>query len=153
MQRISLAPELSATFSLDSCWLIASPPLRLLDDLDQAPALALRERPRLHHPHHVAGAGLVALVVGVEGPRSADHLLVGGMAADDVDLDGDRFLALVGDDDALADLGSIGIALGDRGAGAALALGLGSGATLTAGGSLALAVLGALGGTLLDAEL
>src|SRR5215467_9528164 len=104
MQRISLAPELSATFSLDSCWITVAS-LRLLEDLDQAPALCLRKRPRLDHAYGVALAGLIALVVRVEGPRAADDLLVGRVAADDVDPHGDRFLALVGDDDPLPDLG------------------------------------------------
>src|SRR5262245_1703055 len=108
MQRISLAPELSATLSLDSCWIILAS-LRLLEDLDQAPALALRERPGLDHAHRVALAGLVALIVGVQRPRAADDLLVGRVPADDVDPDGDRFLPLVGDDDPLADLGRVGL--------------------------------------------
>src|SRR6185295_14307003 len=106
MQRISLAPELSATFSLDSCWIkVAS--LGLLENLDQAPALGLRQRPGLDDADGVALAGLVALIVCVQGPRAADDLLVGRVTAHDVDPDGDRFLALVGDDDPLADLGRV----------------------------------------------
>src|SRR5262249_15018440 len=132
MQRISLAPELSATFSLDSCWITVAS-LRLLEDLDQAPALGLRERPGLNEADGVPLAGLGARVVRMKRPRAADDLLVGRVAADDVDADGDRFLALVGDDDALPDLGGIGVVLGGGGAGAGgPALGLGGGALLAA---------------------
>src|SRR6187549_3255032 len=168
MQRISRAPELSATLSLDSCWIMRWPlpvrrarggdagragqgrraqPLvvpkasprtqiqrrhatssvgawggegssRLLHHLDQAPALGLRQRPGLDHAHHVALAGLVALVVGVQRPRAADHLLVDRVATDDVDPHRDRFLPLVGDDDPLAHLGGVGVLLRGRRPGA-----------------------------------
>src|SRR5438093_731129 len=37
-----------------------------LQHLDQAPPLQLRQRPRLGHPHAVADAGVVGLVVDVE---------------------------------------------------------------------------------------
>src|ERR1041385_1926594 len=144
MQRISRAPELSATLSLDSCWIIGRSLLRLLDDVDQAPALRLRERAGLDDANHVALAGLVALVVRVQRPRAADDLLVGGMATDDVDLDRDRFFALVGDDDPLADLGRVRVALGRRRAGAGLVLGLCRGACLAALGGSGLAIREAL---------
>src|SRR6476659_4920289 len=116
MQRISRAPELSATLSLDSCWIIALP--RLLHDVDQAPALGLRQRPGLDHADHVALAGLVALVVSVQLGRAANDLLVGAVTTGDVDADGDRFVALAGDDDPLPHLGSVGLLLGRRSAGA-----------------------------------
>src|SRR5215218_8084458 len=122
MQRISRAPELSATLSLDSCWIIALP--RLLHDVDQAPALGLRKRPGLNHSDHVALAGLVALVVSVQLGRAANDLLVGAVAAGGVDADRDRFVALAGDDDPLPQLGRVGVALRRRGAGAGGALGL-----------------------------
>src|SRR5689334_21777764 len=122
MQRISRAPELSATFSLDSCWIISLP--RLLHHVDQAPALGLRQRSGLDHADHVALAGLVALVVSVKLGRAADDLLVSAVAAGDVDADGDRLVALAGDDDPLTHLGRVGLFLGRRGAGAGAALGL-----------------------------
>src|SRR5690348_1516796 len=109
MQRISRAPELSATLSLDSCWItIAS--LGPLEHLDEAPALRLGKRPGLDDPHDVALVCLVALVVGVQGPRPADHLFVAPVAPDDVDPHSYRLLPFAGDDDALAHLGRIGCA-------------------------------------------
>src|SRR5438132_103385 len=139
MQRISRAPELSATLSLDSCWITvtllvpacprwrenragrgrrakcllvasASPrtkvqrrfaashagvrgrggSLCLLQDLDQAPALGAGERPGLDDPDQVALARLVARVVGIEGARPADDLLVLRMPPCDLDLHCDR---------------------------------------------------------------
>src|SRR6476659_10058354 len=122
MQRISRAPELSATLSLDSCWIIALP--RLLHHVDQAPALGLGERPGLDHADHVALAGLVALVVGVQLGRAADDLLVGAVTPGDVDADGDRLVPFAGDDDPLPNLGGVGLLLGRRGAGPGAALGL-----------------------------
>src|ERR1700749_4482863 len=122
MQSSSRAPELSATLSRDSCWIICLP--RLLDDVDQTPTLGLRKRAGLDDPDHVALAGLVALVVRVQRARAADDLLVGRMTAGEVDADGDRLVAFVGDDDALADLGGHRLALGGRGSGAGFVLGL-----------------------------
>src|SRR5689334_10039738 len=142
MQRISRAPELSATLSLDSCWIIALP--RLLHDVDQAPALGLRERTGLDHADHVALAGLVALVVRVQLGRGADDLLVGAVTAGDVDADGDRFVALAGDDDPLAHLGGVGLTLGRRGAGAGAVSGFRGSALFAPQGRLALTSLGAL---------
>src|SRR3954447_15469405 len=140
MQRISRAPELSATLSLDSCWIIALP--RLLHHVDQAPALGLGERPGLDHADHVALAGLVALVVGVQLGRAADDLLVGAVTPGDVDADGDRLVALAGDDDPLPHLGRVRLALGRRRAGAGGVGGLGGGALLATQLRLALALLG-----------
>src|SRR5215204_5106390 len=115
MQRISRAPELSATLSLDSCWIIPLP--RLLHHVDQAPTLGLRQRPGLDHSDHVALAGLVALIVRVQLGRAANDLLVGAVTASRVDANGDRLVALAGDDDALAHLGGVRVPLGRRGAG------------------------------------
>src|SRR5205807_8662011 len=75
---------------------------RLLHDLGEAPALRLTERTRLDDANGVADAGRVGLVVGVELRRPADDLLVLRVALDHVDLDDDRLVALVGDDDAAA---------------------------------------------------
>src|SRR5688500_9806269 len=119
MQRISRAPELSATFSLDSCWIIGSLGASLLgalEDLGQAPVLGLRHRPGLDQAHGVAGAGLVALVVRVVHLRAPDDLLVGRVTTGALDADGDRLVHLVRDDGALADLRVAGLALGLRGA-------------------------------------
>src|SRR3978361_582280 len=88
MQRISLAPVLSATRSRLSAWIIGSS-LRLLDDLDHAPALQLRERACLHDPHDVADTGLVALVVGMQPRRAAYDLVVLRMGLGRVDADRD----------------------------------------------------------------
>src|SRR6478672_5591321 len=101
MQSSSRAPVLSATLRRVSCWITAPLP-RLLHDLREPPALRLRERARLHDAHGVADAGRVLLVVRVELDSATDDLLVLGMALDHVDLDDDRLVALVGDDDAAA---------------------------------------------------
>src|SRR5882757_7261616 len=124
MQSSSRAPELSATLSRDSCWIIRGLLARFLDDVDQTPALGLGQGAGLDDADHVALAGLVALVVRVQRARAADDLLVGAVAAGDFDLHGDRLVALVGDDDALPDLGRVGVALGLRRAGAGDPLGL-----------------------------
>src|SRR6476620_6008731 len=151
MQRISRAPELSATLSLDSCWIIALP--RLLHYVDQAPALGLGERPRLDDPNHVALAGLVALVVRVQLGRAAHDLLVSAVTAGDVDADRDRFVALAGDDDPLTDLGGVRLALRRRGAGPGGAFSLRGLALLTAQIGPDPPFLGPLGDTILGAEL
>src|ERR687889_1817083 len=88
MQRISLAPVLSATFSRDSCWiiLVASSSCRallgLLDDLGAPPALGRRQGPGLGQPDDVARAGAVLLVVGLEPGRPPDRLLVQAAVAE-----------------------------------------------------------------------
>src|SRR5215218_3082098 len=151
MQRISRAPLLSATLSLDSCWIIPLP--RLLHHVDQAPALGLGERPGLDHADHVTLAGLVALVVGVQLGRAADDLLVGAVTAGDVDADGDRFVSLAGDDDPLAHLGRVRLLLGRRGAGAGAALRLDGLALLATQVSADPPFLGAPGNPVLGAEL
>src|SRR5829696_3061994 len=153
MQRISRAPELSATFSLDSCWIVLASLPGLLDYVDQAPALRLRQRPGLDDANDVALAGLVALIVRVQRPRAAHDLLVGGVAADDVDPHRDRLLALVGDDDALADLGRVRVALGGSCAGPGLVLGLRGGTGPAPGRGRGPAVGETLRGPLLRAEL
>src|SRR4029079_2770603 len=81
-------------------------------DFDQAPALAARHRAALLDANGVAGAGVVALVVGVQLDRGAHDLVVALVALDHVDADGDRLVGLVGDDDALAHLGAAGAVLG-----------------------------------------
>src|SRR5688572_9313893 len=97
MQRISLAPVLSATLSRDSCWIIGffswlscrfSPVqdgralpnsrylLGLLEDLDDAPPLGGRQRAGLHDENPVADAAVVGLVVRLELRRTAHDLAV-----------------------------------------------------------------------------
>src|SRR6266571_8581855 len=100
MQSSSRAPVLSATFRRVSCWIMESSSPGLLHDLSQAPVLQLRQWARLDDAHRVPDAGDVRLVVSVELDRRANHLLVFRVALDHVDLDDDRLVALVGDDDA-----------------------------------------------------
>src|ERR1700722_2236728 len=76
--------------------------LSLLDDLGEAPALGLRQRTRLDDAHGVTDPGLVRLVVGVELDRAPDDLLVARVQLGHIDLDDDRLVGLVGDDDAAA---------------------------------------------------
>src|SRR6266852_6343566 len=64
MQRISLAPELSATLSRVSCWITCL--LRLLHDLEHAPANLLRDGLRFGDADEVAHAAFVPLVVNLE---------------------------------------------------------------------------------------
>src|ERR1700722_9115359 len=66
MQRTSLAPELSATRSLLSCWIMFAPLLRPLEDVDDPPPLELRHGPGLRDADPVADAEVVVGIVGVE---------------------------------------------------------------------------------------
>src|SRR3954469_15285422 len=88
MQSTSLAPLLSATRSRVSCWIIRLAPASLADDpkagslshlfarcarspctlqdLEEAPALGLRQRPGLLDANAIALAGVVLLVVDVQ---------------------------------------------------------------------------------------
>src|SRR5215207_5881470 len=122
MQRISRAPELSATRNLDSCWITEPTSLCLLQDLDQAPALRPRDRAGLHHPDQIALARLVAGVVGVQGAGAAHDLLVLRVPPSDLDLHGDRLVGLAGDDPALPHLAAGRAPLRRRSAGALLRL-------------------------------
>src|SRR6478752_3961873 len=74
MQSTSFAPLLSATRSRVSCWIMSSP--SPLEDLDQPPALELRQRSGLLHAHAVARVALVVLVVHVELGRAQHRLAV-----------------------------------------------------------------------------
>src|SRR5215217_4051372 len=119
MQRICLAPVLSATFSRDSCWITAellssrrfSVPsarvslaelpgglLGLVEDLDDAPALGGRQRPGLHDEDAVADAGRAGLVVRLHLARAPDDLGVQRVLDAVLDLDHNRLLHLVADD-------------------------------------------------------
>src|SRR5690606_6863121 len=75
MHFARLAPELSAIFTIDSCWIIAASP-GSFEDFDDAPALQLGQRPRLHDPHHIPLARRVLLVVRVVLRRTPDLLAV-----------------------------------------------------------------------------
>src|SRR5688500_13530189 len=79
MHSTSLAPLLSATRRRDSCWIIAPPLLRPLEDLDEPPALGLGQRSGLHDPDTVALAGVVRLVVDVELGAARHRLAVPGV--------------------------------------------------------------------------
>src|ERR1700730_3820341 len=102
MQRISLAPELSATLSLVSCWIIRL--LRFLHDFEEAPALLLGDRARFCDADQVADAALVLLVVDLESGALADRLLVEPVRFGRADLDDDRLVHLVRDHRPEADL-------------------------------------------------
>src|SRR5690242_5882282 len=126
MQRISLAPVLSATLSRDSCWIIGISPgcragsqvrtdpslaervvvvlLGLLEDLDDAPALGRGQRAGLLDPHAVTDAALVLLVVGLQLARAAQDLAVERVLHPVLDGDDDGLLHLVADHETLADL-------------------------------------------------
>src|SRR6266545_4918139 len=95
MHRSSRAPVLSATRSRVSTWTTARPLPRLLEDLDEAPALLPRQRPALGDPHEVAHAGLVALVVDVQLGGVAHGLPVDRVGPGHVDPHGDGLLASV----------------------------------------------------------
>src|SRR4051812_41529613 len=120
MQRISLAPVLSATRSRDSCWITASPKfsrsvrrevvrslLGLLEDLDDAPALAGTQRPGLHEEDAVADAAGVLLVVSLELVGAAQRLLVARVLNPVLDGDDDGLVHLVAHDEALNDLAGV----------------------------------------------
>src|SRR3954462_5817459 len=141
MQRISLAPVLSATRSRDSCWITsellrhagspgslaeldrdATPGkgpfslLRALEDLDDPPPLRRRERPGLADEDEGADAGDVALVVRLDLARAAQDLAVEGVLDAVLDLDDDGLVHLVADDVAAALLAVAagGLLLGGR---------------------------------------
>src|SRR5437763_16196814 len=101
MHRSSRAPVLSATRSLDSCW-IMSGSLRSLHDLYELPVLRLRQRTRLDDADDVADVRAVLLIVCVELRAAANDLLVARMRLDRVDLDDDRLVHRARDDDAAA---------------------------------------------------
>src|SRR5437867_10889601 len=79
------APLLSATSSLDRSCTIRSTIYSqvisklFLDDLYQAPALQLTQRPRLHDPNRIAGFCCVLLVVRIKFLHVFDNLAELGM--------------------------------------------------------------------------
>src|ERR1700719_5223771 len=95
MQSISLAPELSATLSLVSCWINLL--LGFLHYFQQAPALLFGDGARFRDAHEVADPALVLLVVDLEPGALLDRLLVEPMRFGRADLDDDRLVHLVRD--------------------------------------------------------
>src|SRR5205814_1020071 len=78
MHSTSLAPLLSATRSLVSCWIMRSP--SSFEDFDEAPTLHLRQRPRLLHADAVADVEVVGFVVDVQLLAALQRLPVQRMA-------------------------------------------------------------------------
>src|SRR3954451_16275324 len=103
MHSNSLAPVLSATRSLLSCWITAAS-LRLLEDLHDAPAPGCRHRAGLHQQHAVADPAGVGLVVRLVLLRAPDGLAVQRVLHAVLDGDDDGLVHLVADDKALARL-------------------------------------------------
>src|SRR5687768_18557312 len=108
MTSARLAPELSATLTIDSCWIMGSPSsLSLacaLDNLDHAPPLVLRQRAGLHNAHGVPGLRRVLLVVRFHPLRAGDHLPVDRVRHAAVDRHDHGLLHLVAHDRARSHL-------------------------------------------------
>ena len=120
MQSSSRAPVLSATFSLDSCWIIGRQAFSTISARRQH---LVFDSGRVSTMRTVSPiAGLVGLVVRVELHRAPDDLLVARVQLGHVDLDDDRLVGLVGDDDAAALLAGRAVVLGLRQADDRLAL-------------------------------
>src|SRR5216683_4099194 len=85
-----LAPELSATSSMDLGWIMAGSPASRAhagQDLTDAPPLVLRQGPRLLDQDPVPVLARVGLVVGLQPLRPRDDPLVTGMTVDALDSD------------------------------------------------------------------
>src|SRR5476649_75910 len=109
MHSTSRAPELSATLSRDSCWIMRLS-LRLpgpLEHFDDPPPLLARHRSRLLDANSVALANLVRLVVRVQPVRPLQRLAVARVTDAVDDADDHRLLHLRGDDDALTHLAGV----------------------------------------------
>src|SRR6476619_6734515 len=109
MHSTSRAPELSATLSRVSCWIICSP-CRLpgpLEHFDHAPALLARHGPDLLDAHAVAFTDFVRLVVRVQPVGALQGLAVVRVthAVDDAHDHG--LLHLGGDDDPFTHLAGV----------------------------------------------
>src|ERR1700761_9076818 len=121
MQRISLAPVLSATLSRDSCWITSTPAssrrrvppaIRLylmgllgpFEDLGNPPPLGGGQRPGLHQEDAVADTALVLLVVCLVLLGAAQDLAVLGVLYAVFHRDDDGLVHLVADHEALAGL-------------------------------------------------
>src|SRR5918996_3978877 len=93
-----LAPELSATSSMERGWIMLG---HAAEDLADPPALLLGQRARLLDDDAVAHLARVRLVVRLQLLGHADDALVLGVAIHPLDLDHPRLLHGVADDDAL----------------------------------------------------
>src|SRR5258705_11358022 len=100
------APELSATVSIVRSWIMVPSPgpraapgtsglLRPLHELDETPALFLRQGPRLHEADGVPFLALVLLVVNLEPAAPAHVALVHRVLDQALDHDHDRLFHLV----------------------------------------------------------
>src|SRR5262245_35591537 len=110
MHKTSRAPELSATLSRLSCWIISSP--RPFEHFDHSPALLLRQRPGLADPNAVALAGVVRLVVCVEALRALQRLAVATVLHAVDDCDDHRLVHLRRDHEPFPHLARVGTPLG-----------------------------------------
>src|SRR6202795_3533716 len=93
-----LAPELSATSSMDLGWIMAGSPASRAhagEDLTDAPPLVLRQGPRLLDQDPIPDLAGVGLVVGLQPLRPRDDPLVAGVAVDAFDHDHARLGHLV----------------------------------------------------------
>src|SRR5262249_47407836 len=109
MHWARFAPELSATVTIVRSWIIGMAPglPGALDDLHEAPALVLGQRPSLHEADHVAGLALVLLVVNLEllpPPHVAAH---GGVLNESLDGHDTRLLHAIAHHLAGADLPAV----------------------------------------------
>src|SRR5436190_4148929 len=107
MQSTSRAPELSATRSRLSCWIIGlfdSRSSRPFEHFDDPPVLQLRPWTSLGQPDAVALVRVVGLVVRVEMTRALHRLAVTRVSYAVDHRDDDRLVHLRGHHDPLADL-------------------------------------------------
>src|ERR1700690_3570395 len=98
MHSTSRAPELSATRRRDSCWITATTFAAgsscTLEHFYDPPALQLRQRTGLAHPHPVTLTHVVGLVVRVQVLRALHRLLVAAVAHAVDDRDDHRLVHL-----------------------------------------------------------
>src|SRR5688572_33319283 len=104
MTSARLAPELSATRTMVSDWIMAQLLTSAVDDLDHAPPLVLRQRARLHDAHRVAGLRVVLLVVRFHLRGARYHLAVAGVREAPLEANHDGLLHLVANYDTQAHL-------------------------------------------------
>src|SRR5215510_8638956 len=96
-----LAPELSATSSIERGWIISGRPA---DDRPDPPTLLLGQGARLLDEDAIPHLALVGFVVGLQLLGHADHALVAGVAKHPLDRHHARLLHGGADHDALATL-------------------------------------------------
>src|SRR5580700_8543853 len=76
---------------------VPSAGLRPLDDLEETPGLAARDRPAGRDRHHIALARFLVLIVREQLGGTADELAVARVTNQPLDLDGDRLFHLGAD--------------------------------------------------------